>query len=82
MVGLPVVSPGIQGQGKNPTTPLNRRPSGKDATGSVLRASEKELIPFTLKIPNAAANLDKVHKAFIDDLYRATQNDVTLIALQ
>ena len=78
MAGPSVVSPGAQGQGTTPTSTPNRSTTTKDATGTVLKATEKELA-FTLKIPNAATNLDKVHKAFIDDLYRVTNNEVTLL---
>jgi hypothetical protein len=78
MAGPSVVSPGAQGQGGKPPTPPARTPLVKDATGSVLRATEKELA-FTLKIPNSAANLGKVHKEFIDALFRVTDNAVTLL---
>jgi hypothetical protein len=78
MVGPPVVSPGVQGQGFSPPTPPIRQSIMKDATGAVLRATERELA-FTLKIPNSTANLGKVHKAFIDDLFRATENEATLL---
>ena len=53
-------------------------PSVKDATGTVLRTAEKELA-FTLKIPNSEPNLGKVHKAFIDDLFRVADNEITLL---
>jgi hypothetical protein len=78
MAGPSVVYPGAQGQGGNPPPPPIRTPPAKDATGSVLRATEKELA-FTLKIPNSAANLGQVHKEFIDALFRVTNNDVTLL---
>jgi hypothetical protein len=78
MAGPSVVSPGAQGQGGNPPPPPIRTPLVKDATGSVLRATEKELA-FTLKIPNSAANLGQVHKEFIDALFRVTDNDVTFL---
>jgi hypothetical protein len=78
MAGPSVVSPGAQGQGGKSPTPILRTPLSKDATGSVLRTTEKELA-FTLKIPNSETNLGKVHKAFIDSLYRVTENEVTLL---
>jgi hypothetical protein len=78
MAGPSVVSPGAQGQAGNPPTPPIRTPTARDATGSALRTNEKELA-FTLKIPNSAANLAKVHKTFIDALYRVTDNEVTLL---
>jgi hypothetical protein len=78
MAGPSVASPGAQGQGGNPPTPPTHSPNAKDATGTVLRADEKELA-FTLKIPNSESNLAKVHKAFIDALYRVTDNEVTLL---
>ena len=80
MTAPPAVTPGIQGQGNTqPTTPI-RPPIAKDATGSVLQTTERELA-FTLKIPNSEANLGKVHKAFIDKLYQVTDNEVTLLPL-
>jgi hypothetical protein len=54
-------------------------PTSKDATGSVLRTSEKELA-FKLKIPNSEANLGKVHKTFIDVVFWATDSEVTLLS--
>jgi len=78
MAGPSVVSPGVQGQVGNPPTPPTQPSHAKDATGTVLRANEKELA-FTLKIPNSEANLAKVHKTFIDALYRVTDNEVTLL---
>jgi hypothetical protein len=74
----PAAHPGAQGQGKPPPTPPTRSPSVKDATGSVLRTDEKELA-FTLKIPNSEPNLGKVHKHFIDDLFRVSEHEITLL---
>jgi hypothetical protein len=77
MTSQSVVSPD-EGQDRTimttPTCPITK----KDATGSMLRASEKELA-FILKIPNSEMNLAQVHKAFIDDLYFITDNEVTLL---
>ena len=74
----PAASPGAQGQGNpQPTTPV-RSAVAKDATGTVLKTAEKELA-FTLKIPNSEPNLGKVHKGFIDDLFRVSQNEITLL---
>jgi hypothetical protein len=78
MAGPSVVSPGTQGQDGKAPTPPSRTTTAKDATGTVLRATEKELA-FTLKIPNSATNLAKIHKTFVDALYRATDNEVTLL---
>jgi hypothetical protein len=78
MAGPSVVSPGVKGQANTSTTTPPRSIIKKDATGTVLRASEKELA-FILKIPNSETNLAQVHKAFIDDLYRVTDNEVTLL---
>jgi hypothetical protein len=78
MAGPSIVSPGAQGQGGNTPTTILRNANSKDATGSVLRATEKELA-FTLKILNSEKNLGQVHKAFIDALYRITDNEVTLL---
>ena len=78
MAGPYIVSPGVQGQGGNPPTPPTHSPNAKDATGTVLQADEKELA-LTLKIPNSESNLAKVHKAFIDALYRVADNEVTLL---
>jgi hypothetical protein len=74
----PAASPGAQGQGNTqPITPV-RSAVAKDATGTVLKTAEKELA-FTLKIPNSEPNLGKVHKGFIDDLFRVSQNEITLL---
>jgi hypothetical protein len=79
MVGQSVAPSGVQGRGRNRPIPTKRSTLVKDATGSVLRANEKELA-FILKIHNYEANLGKVHKTFIDAVYRATDNEVTLLA--
>jgi hypothetical protein len=78
MAGPSAVTPDIQGQGRSLTTPPKRPPCAKDATGSVLRTNERELA-FTLKIPNSEVNLGKVHKTFIDAVFRVTNNEVTLL---
>jgi hypothetical protein len=74
----PAAHPGAQGQGNPPPSPHTRSPFVKDATGSVLRTSEKELA-FTLKIPNSTPNLGKVHKTFINDLFRVSEQEITLL---
>jgi hypothetical protein len=74
-----VCSPGDQGQGRFTSVQPQHTPTPKDATGSVLRTSEKELA-FTLKIPNSEANLGKVHKTFIGAVFRATDGKVTLLS--
>ena len=79
-MAVPTVhSPGDQGQGRYTPVQPQRTPTPKDATGSVLRTSEKELA-FTLKIPNSEANLGKVHKTFIDAVFWATDSEVTLLS--
>ena len=79
-MAVPTVrSPGDQGQGRYTPVQPQRTPTPKDATGSVLRTSEKELA-FTLKIPNSEANLGKVHKTFINAVFRATDGEVTLLS--
>ncbi len=80
MADPPVRSPGAQGQARStPSHPQRIATVKDDTTGSVLRTSEKELA-FTLKIPNSEANLGKVHKTFIDAVFRATDSEVTLLS--
>jgi hypothetical protein len=79
-MAVPTVrSPGNQGQGRFTSVQPQRTPTPKDATGSVLHTLEKELA-FTQKIPNSEANLGKVHKSFIDAVFRATGGEVTLLS--
>lgn len=74
----PAAIPGAPGQDNHYPSTSIRPSSTKDATGSVLNTAERELA-FTLKIPNSAPNLGKVHKSFIDDLFRIADNDITLL---
>ncbi len=74
----PAAIPGAPGQDNHYPSTSIRSSSTKDATGSVLNTAERELA-FTLKIPNSAPNLGKVHKSFIDDLFRVADNDITLL---
>lgn len=70
--------PGHQGQGRKTQDQPPTMATTNDATGSVLRSSERELA-FTLKIPNSEQNLARTHKAFIDAIFRATSNDTTIL---